>query len=352
MWGLITGMGAVTSVGRDVATACASIRAGISRPRPMIELTSIDEETQDPVPLIAHPVAGFAEGFVGYGAWVRLATPALAELLAGLGPLPQGFWRDACLLLLTRYLEEDKAELGRNLVARRLAAEYHIELPDDRIEIVPLGGASLPVALVDAPEVRWSDGIGKILVVAVDSYFEAEVIEQLTIENRLRTPDNPVGMALGQAAVALLFEEERAARRRGAKPLATVSAVTTDVEENDCYTEGENTGVGLSRCIANALDVSKLRSFTGEVVNDLNGEEWRAKEWGGVSHRLADRLVGCRLHCPAVSVGDVGAASGPLGVCLALHMSRRGASTQPWLIASSSEEGDVGCMIVQPQKAT
>lgn len=176
MWGVISAMGAITSVGRDAVTSCASIRAGISRPRPMIELSSIDEETQDAVPLIAHPICGYAEGFVGFGAWLRLATAALADLFAGLGRLPQGFWRDGCFLLLTRYLEPEQAKRGRNLVAKRLAAEYHVELPDERIEIVPLGGASLPVALVDAPEVRWTDKIGKILVVAVDSYFESEVI--------------------------------------------------------------------------------------------------------------------------------------------------------------------------------
>lgn len=93
-----------------------------------------------------------------------------------------------------------------------------------------------------------------------------------------------------------------------------------------------------------------MTCFTGEIVNDLNGEEWRAKEWGGVQHRLASRLAATRVHCPAVSVGDVGAVNGPLGVGLALHMFQRGASTQPWLIASSAEQGDVGCLILHPQR--
>ncbi|NVI97402.1 hypothetical protein HV824_04615 [Myxococcus sp. AM009] len=91
----VTSLGMLSSVGYDVTTACAAIRAGISCARPLSYFRVLDEEAQDTVPLMGHPLEGMASGFVLLGFWVRVARACLDDLLA-YGDLPEmddtSFW--------------------------------------------------------------------------------------------------------------------------------------------------------------------------------------------------------------------------------------------------------------------
>jgi len=63
--------------------------------------------------------------------------------------------------------------------------------------------------------------------------------------------------------------------------------------------------------------------------------------------RLGQRLMEVRVHVPGVSVGDIGAASGALGVCLALQsFRRRWARRSHSLVVSASDTGEVACVVV------
>lgn len=64
-------------------------------------------------------------------------------------------------------------------------------------------------------------------------------------------------------------------------------------------------GRGLAACIQEVL--SGLQSlFEGDLYADLNGEQWRAHEWGCVRVHLGARLGAPRLHLSGTEVGDVG----------------------------------------------
>lgn len=64
-------------------------------------------------------------------------------------------------------------------------------------------------------------------------------------------------------------------------------------------------GRGLAACIQEVL--SSLPSlFEGDIYAGLNGEQWRAHEWGCVRDHLGARLGAPRLHLPGTYVGDVG----------------------------------------------
>ncbi|NVI97401.1 hypothetical protein HV824_04610 [Myxococcus sp. AM009] len=82
---------------------------------------------------------------------------------------------------------------------------------------------------------------------------------------------------------------------------------------------------------------------------DLNGEEWRAKEWGHARVRLSSRLDGvAKWIVPGTSVGDVGAASGLVGLCVAVRsLTRRYATGPQVLVVSSSEWGDAGAVLLE-----
>src|SRR4051795_1904300 len=101
---VISGVGMVTSVGHNFVDACAAIRAGIVRPYPWDEFLLVDEETQAPMPLTAHPIQGLTEGFYGLGLWVRLAQLCVNDLVVRLqaaNDVPQTFWRRTALLAVT-----------------------------------------------------------------------------------------------------------------------------------------------------------------------------------------------------------------------------------------------------------
>jgi 3-oxoacyl-[acyl-carrier-protein] synthase-1 len=98
----ITGLGMVSSVGWDVGTACASIRAGIARPAEL-EFTVLDPDADDEAPVVGHPISGLTEGFVLVGAWLRLALASLDDLAlyASLpGPEDSAFWAKSAVLVV------------------------------------------------------------------------------------------------------------------------------------------------------------------------------------------------------------------------------------------------------------
>lgn len=86
-------------------------------------------------------------------------------------------------------------------------------------------------------------------------------------------------------------------------------------------------GEGLSQTFREACQA--LRPGQGEQVRatfcDMNGESWRADEWGYAFIRCGNYFRSpVDLRHPASSWGDVGAASGVLLTCVACLASNRG----------------------------
>ncbi len=103
--------------------------------------------------------------------------------------------------------------------------------------------------------------------------------------------------------------------------------------------------MALAECMREVLErISPSAAFEGAVYLDLNGEQWRAQEWGMAQIRLNPRLREPSVQLTAVTVGDTGAASGALGACLAIHdLTRNHNRSGQALVVSSSHWGNVGC---------
>ncbi|WP_164014629.1 hypothetical protein [Pyxidicoccus trucidator] len=355
--GVITAVGAVTSVGRSVAAACAAIRAGITRPRRVSHFQVLEPETQDTLPLTAHPVHGYTDGFAGMGRWLRLARGCLREVLETPGlPRPSDgrFWGSTALLAVTPSRNdggfevegEDGLDGIRESCLRPLRDALGLALPDANVWVMDQGHAGTAAAVQRASGELWRAGFERVLILAVDSLLDPEALQMLGEEGRLKVGDNPVGLMPGEAAACFLLEQEGSARRRGAAPLALVTGVATAQERNHLYSGESTQGEGLATCLREVLARgSRPARFEGDVYSDLNGEQWRSREWGTALIRLGEHLDAPNVHLPCVSVGDVGAASGALGVCLSVHAFARGQSrTGQALVVSSSPWGTVGCL--------
>lgn len=353
---IITGMGAVTSVGRTVAAACAAIRAGLSRPRKVSHFDILDVDTQELIALTGHPVEGVTDGFLGPARWLRLAEAALDDLLrtAGLpGPADRRFWARTGLFAVVPHPDdelfvpegEDGLEGFREDFVLPLLEELDLPIDERLVRVVGRGNAGAAAAMQRALQELESGNLDRMLLVAADSLLDPTALELLAEEHRLKTGDAPVGLQPGEAGACLLVERIPSAQQRGAKPLARVSAVATGLEKEHRFSGKVNQGVALAECLREVLErIAPSATFEGALYLDLNGEQWRAQEWGMAQIRLNPRLEEPSVQLPAVTVGDTGAASGALGACLAIHDLTRGHNRSGLaLVVSSSHWGDVGC---------
>lgn len=354
----ISAIGAVTSVGRYAEAACAAIRAGLARPRPLGELAVVDEEAQEPKPVFGHPVDGFTDGFQLVGRWLRLARGCVDDLLSRGGVPPAGdagFWSRTGLVAVGPIPDDDVFLTAEGQALGAVVADYLQALPralgigfaPDAIDLVARGHAGTASGL-DVALARLGSGLERVLLLAVDSLIDPLLLQKLAAGRRLKADETPTGLMPGEAGVAILLESEATARHRGASASTIVAAVATDREPNPLGAGEPGSGRGVAASVGRVLDaVSPGAPFSGDVIVDLNGESWRAQDWGMALVRLASRLQDPPLHLPSTSLGDVGAASGAIGVALGVHLLGRGAARDQVLVVSTSETGETGCVALR-----
>lgn len=358
---VISSLGMVSSVGRDVVTACAAIRAGIVRARPLTYFQVLDETSQEMEPITGHPLRGLTEGFTIIGRWLQLARACVADLLHQ-GALPDSshasFWRSTGVLAVTPYHNDDRfgseasdasssTEPVRLAYLQPLLDALRLPIDERNADILCLGPAGAIHAIHQASRWMATRGLERLLVIAVDSYCDPLTLEWLAGYRRLKTPENPYGLMPGEAGACFLLESAASARRRQPPMWFATSSVAVRVEQNHFFSRKPNVGVALAESLEETLTGAALKGpFTGSLVSDLNGENWRANEWGYARLRLEQRLAeGFHLILPAISLGDTGAASGAVGVCVAARALARGyARAEQILVVSSSERGHVGAM--------
>lgn len=353
----ITSLGMVCSVGHDVRTACASIRAGISRPRPIVYHEILDPATQQAVPLVGYPLAGFAEGFNILGFWIRASLACLDDLV-DFGKLPgpsdQAFWSKTALIAAcppmndARFDGSDKMtdDFVKEAFLHRLLEAWPYPVARANLGIVGTSHAGAIIAIRRAVSFLTERGVDRAIVLAVDSLLDPMTLDWLAGNERLKTPDNPVGVMPGEAAACFLVEPRSGASARGAKVWAHIAPPGVG-QETSSFSGGHlSQGVAMAGALREALAAPAHRPFQGPVIVDCNGEQWRAHEWGNARVRATDRLGAAITEVfPALSLGDTGAASAAIGVCLAVRALERGyAGHDSVLVAASSEQGHVGAV--------
>ena len=150
--------------------------------------------------------------------------------------------------------------------------------------------------------------------------------------------------------MAMLIESTSAPGRRAKAPLGLVGQVGLGQEPQIRSSNRESSGRGLSDALRGAL-AGGAPSQSHWCLCDLNGQSYRAAEWGVVSGRLAKELATVkRLSHPADCLGDVGAATGGVLIAQALAGFARGYAGADGAIlwASSSEHGLRAAVRVTP----
>ncbi|MBZ4422603.1 hypothetical protein [Myxococcus sp. RHSTA-1-4] len=346
----ITALGMSSPLG-GVVQACAAFRAGISRVAPSRDLVCRAEGESDPQPLPVLEASGVTFGLRGVGRLVALLgeafqdlapagdLPRLAELPVFLAvpdpmsrgiPVEQELWRDVpgkASALGTRVLEQ----VFENLGLWRGRQPWHF-----------FGGghAAFASAVAAAHRGLRQRDFPACLVAAVDSLVIPEVLEAMMGEGWLKTPDNPVGFIPGEAAVVTLLTAPRSGE--GSAPLALLRGVMLGHEPRAEASDAPPLGHALTQCLLAALEGAEAPRDKWVLVSDHDGEQRRAMELGGLQLSLRGQGVGqggLSVWLPATGFGNTGAASGAVGLCVAVRGIQRNHAPAPVMAVLSASDG-------------
>ncbi len=329
---VIVATGARTPVGLRAPTSAAAVRAGICRHG--FHPTMIDG-AGDPLRFaldgrLDPELRGSARAEV-------LAVSAMRECLeplASLGRVSLSLWVG---------LPEERpgwSQSSSDAVMRALSGELMRWTQPDRVMSVPRGHAAGLVALELALCDLQSGRTHACVIGGVDTYLHHATIDWLDETRQLLTSTNRSAFVPGEAGGFFVVTTDATARAWRLPALATIRGVATSVEPNTIKSGRVCTGEGLTAAIRDAtlplrLPVEKIAS----TYCDINGERYRSEEFLYVPLRSWAPFVDAnRYEAPADAWGDVGAASGPLYVVLAVASGQRGYARGPHVLAWTSSE--------------
>jgi 3-oxoacyl-[acyl-carrier-protein] synthase I len=181
----------------------------------------------------------------------------------------------------------------------------------------------------------------------VDSYENPDALAWLEGCGQLHSPSNSWGFIPGEGAAFCLLVSNTIAQREALAPLASILRVATAREENRIKTRTVCTGAGLTAAYREALAALPAETLIDDLICDLNGEPYRADEFGFTLVRTGPQFRHPGVfRAPADCWGDVGAASGCLFAVLPAVAVQRGYAKGNYTLLSSSSESGERCAAV------
>ena len=344
---VLVGAGMMTAVGLSAAETAASVRATVmafgETPLKDIQLEpfTLAEVPKDGLPPL-HPQL-VAAGLTGREArLVQLAGPALAECLA---PLVDLGVRPGVFLALPEADAPQAVDGGAFL--EWLAVQTHGGFERARSDASFVGRAGGLIAIGRALLAIQSGDASFAIAGGVDTYRDLDRLLALDARGRVKSSVHMDGFIPGEGAGFLLIASESAARRAAMPVLARLSAPAQGFEHGHLYSEEPYRGDGLAAVVRDLVESGAVEAPFREVFSSMNGESHWAKEWGvSVIRNSAAFDPTFRMHHPADSFGDTGAAAGPVMVGLAALGLAGGYRAHPSLVYCSSDHGDRAALTV------
>jgi len=338
----VVGMGASTPVGASVWASVAAARAGLCGFR---EHPFMIDSAGEPMRVAAVPgLDPVVEGVPRYGALLRVA---IAEAIAPIESYLPHAVRLCVLLALPPSRPGASVDLARSL-ALDVRSQWSCVSDVIAYECGHAGGYLALDAAMRALRTITADAC---VVAGVDSYLAPLTLEWLDANEQLHGAgafNNAWGFIPGEAAGALLLMLPHAAERLGLEVFGHIAAVGLGTETKLIKTDAVCIGEGLTTAFRAALASVETETRIDNVICDLNGETYRADEYGFTVLRTKNHFrEATDFVAPADCWGDIGAASAPLHIAQALIAARkgyaRGALSMTW---ASPESGERGAAIV------
>ena len=318
---LIIGAGVQCAVGLRLPDAAASVSGAIAgfRTEPRIRSARTG----------AQITAAWLETLpAATSAFERMQTMAVAAATEALAGVPNAEALTVPVLLALPAVRPGfDASAGRSL-ARDVMTMLPVTAERTRSGVLR-GGHGAGVQLIGAARALLADGASAVLIGGAESYRDTETLASIERAGRLRTADDTLGWIPGEGAGFVLLATPDGAARLQTAAIAAIEADATAVEPRPWYGSQATLGEGLTTALQSVFARPGARA---EAYCDLNGDLWRADEWGYANLRTASHWVApLVVHHPADCWGDVGAATGPMLVALAAQR-----------IAARRAAGDLG----------
>ncbi|WP_395817159.1 hypothetical protein [Archangium minus] len=217
------------------------------------------------------------------------------------------------------------------------------------------GHIAMARALSAATEALAHRTIQTCIVMGIDSLVDPFLLRELLRERRIKTSENPVGFIPGEFGAAFLLSAVPFMFSEPKTPRVLIRAVKlAEHPRPAAVPTPPPDGRALAECVLSVLDAAGRAGGEPRFISDHNGEQKRAHEWGMLQLHLTSKGVGSQAHrsvwFPAVGFGEVGAATGAAGLCIALRSLQRGYSQSSSIILTMSEEaGGRAAMLVSVQ---
>ncbi|MCK4707520.1 MAG: hypothetical protein KAU21_02800 [Gammaproteobacteria bacterium] len=348
---VITGLGMVSSIGNDWAQSCTAYHAGINQFMEYEDFFPENEELDfsDPAPLIGARAPYFNTDMESNRA-PRLALPALQELIHSSNIERDLFDKlDLLVTVATGPRLKTEAEITNEFTDKILNVSKNATGIRERIKAAHTG---FPALLSIAQEKVLKENKQCFVLVTIDSYHYPETLEALDENKRIKSKRAKDGFIPGEAAVAVLVETVEHAVNRKAKIKAYIESIAHAREENTIFSDKPSSGNGLVTAIKNVC--SAANNYSPEwVLCDLNGESYRAYEWGMAQVKLSNEFNKLKtVWHPADCFGDVGSSSGAVMMAVAIHAFEKGyAPSQRALIFCSEDDGKRAAFVIKSAKS-
>lgn len=331
----IVALGASTPVGRDAWASAAAVRAGISG---FGEHPYIIDTAGEPIRIARAP--WLEPELAGAPRMLALLEPAVEQALAPLANVPPTGLRMALSLGVPAERPGVAADLP-DFLAAALSQRWRGVF--SAVARFPAGHAAGLLAL-EAAWTRLAQGAFDACVVAgVDSYIDANALEWLEQCEQLHGAgplNNAWGFIPGEAAGALLLARQSLVQRLQLPVFGRLLGVGAGFEPKRIKTETVCTGEGLTQAFRSALASLPQSHRISDVYCDMNGEPYRADEFGFAALRTKEAFESASdFVAPADCWGDVAAAGGPLNLVLAAVAGHKSYARGPLAFVWGSAEG-------------
>lgn len=339
----IVGLGANTAVGRGAWASAAAVRAGIAG---FSQHPYMVDTVGEPMNAAIAPWIDI--NLQGGGRFAQLLFPPIEEALSVLGDERLDASRCAIALALPGRRPGLPADLASELtqqVGRRFGSTF------TSAAVFPNGHAAGLLGLRAACAKLRGGALDACLVAGVDSWLDAETLEWLEQCDQLHGSgplNNAWGFVPGEAGAAVLLVREGVAEALDLDPLAAVLAVGAAHEPKRIKTETVCIGEGLTEAFCEALAALPQGALVSDIYCDMNGEPYRADEFGFAALRTKERFESVSdFRAPADCWGDVCAAGSLLHVILACAAAKKSYACGPHAFAwASAEEGERAAVLL------
>lgn len=339
----IIAVGARTPLGSTAESSMAAVRAGISQ---ISDHPFIFDGEAEPIQMVRD--LQLDPGFMGPERLIEMASSALEEICQSLSTYALDISNIPLLLCLPEERPgwaEEHAEIVKDGLDQKV-----MSLSFRSTEIFSQGHAAGLVALDTACKEILSKKAELCVILGVDSYLTLETLVWLDENRQLATAYHRGAFFPGEGAGAFAVASDAFVQREAIDVLASIRGIGTAKESHLINTETLCLGVGLTECVREAVSSLRLpeEAIQG-IICDINGERYRSEEWGFSLLRLPKVFVDpTDYEMPASCWGDVGAASGPLFVVLAVIAGmKKWAKGSRYIIWNSSDAGQRAAAVLE-----